>query len=124
MKKSLILLVAVALCVAMLFGCAQETQKEYTIELEGNPTTGYTWEYTVEPDGILKEVSGEYVADETDENTAGAGGKYVYVLDGVKEGEATLEFSYVRDWEEEEEPETRVFVLTVDADGNITGTEK
>ena len=134
MKKAILLAVSIALSILLIMGCAPQEQKdasqastapakEYKIVLDGNATTGYEWTYTANPEGIVKEVSSEYI-DGNKEDTAGAPGTFVFVFEGAKEGKTTLDFSYVRSWEEEENPMTASYTLSVDADGNITEVEK
>lgn len=136
-KKGWIRIMALSFCFSVLFSaCGQKEEHssggaegdgsgssaQYRIELNGNATTGYSWVYTADPEGIVKEVSSEYLPEE--EGKTGAPGVFVFVFEGVKEGETTLNFSYVRSWEEEEDPDTADFLLAVDAEGNITEIEK
>jgi len=102
MKKGLCLLVF--LCIIALsflsFGCSTEQgQKTATIELEGNATTGYSWVYTMSPEGVIRELSNEYIPDKTNDGTVGSGGKYIFTFEAVSGGEAELVFSYLRTWE-------------------------
>lgn len=122
--KKLLIPVILILCVCMLMGCSDSAEKECRIELEGNATTGYEWVYTANPEGIVKEISSEYVPADSDGETAGSGGLFVFLFEGVKEGTTTLEFSYVREWEEEENPQTERYTITVDGNGAITDVEK
>ena len=91
------------LCIAVLFyGCAgMQGQKTATIEIEGNPTTGYTWVYTVSQEGVVREVSNEYTADKTDKGLAGLGGKFIFTFKSIAAGETRLVFSYLRIWEKD-----------------------
>ena len=109
MKKNLWL--AILICVAMLLPGCGGTQEEdiatvklsgnmATVELKGNPTTGYTWLYTMSPEGIVREAFSDYIPDKTDDNVVGSGGKFVFTFEAVSEGEAELVFSYLRVWEE------------------------
>jgi len=96
MKKYLWLCVAVLLC-----GCAgMQKQKTATVELEGNPTTGFSWVYTISPEGVLREVTNKYMAHKADKGMAGSGGKFIFVFKAAAAGEAELVFSYRRVWEE------------------------
>ena len=126
MKKVLCIIVVVAMSVALLCGCAsteqttEEAAGEFTVELEGNATTGYQWLYTADPEGIVEEVSNDFFQGDSDGSETGVGGVYVYKFKGVQEGETTLTFVYARSWEDEEPGETVTYKLSVDADGNIT----
>lgn len=83
------------------------------IELSANPTTGYQWEPTTEPDeAVVRIVSDTYTAEPTDR--VGSGGTQVIVVEGVAPGAATLDLGYSRPWEEGVPPaETATFDITV-----------
>ena len=110
----------------VLFGCSsvQGGQKTGTIELEGNPTTGFTWVYTMSPEGVVREVSNEYIQNKNDQNLVGGGGKFVFVFEAVATGEADLVFSYLRVWEEGIPPvQTVSYKAIVDDEINLTLTK-
>jgi len=130
MKKALILLaltVALAVCFGTLVvGCTQGSdsdtdtvQNTGVVELQGNPTTGYTWINTIIPEGVVKEVSTEYTQDEADEGLVGVGGTFVFTFESVSEGEAEIMFSYLREFEDVPALDTAIYKATVDADGNL-----
>jgi inhibitor of cysteine peptidase len=106
---------------ALLFAApAQDREKRIVIELEGNRTTGYSWTYAMEPEGIVREVSAEYREASGTENRAGRGGVFVFVFESLKPGAVQLRFSYSRPWESGVEPErTEIYILTVDREGKI-----
>lgn len=84
-----------------------------TLELEANPTTGYQWELSAEPDtSIVTIVSDTFVAP--DSSAMGAGGTQRMVVEGVAPGTTSIDLRYVRPWETDAEPaETATFELTV-----------
>jgi inhibitor of cysteine peptidase len=84
-----------------------------TIELEANPSTGYQWEPTTEPDAaVVRVVSDTYTAGPSDR--VGAAGTQKIVVEGVAAGNTTLELGYVRPWETDTAPaETATFEITV-----------
>jgi inhibitor of cysteine peptidase len=123
MKKIIFIVVIMILCVGILVGCESSkdnTDKVFQIQLDGNPTTGYEWDYSMDKEGIVKEVSAEYVQDSADEDIEGAGGTYIFEFSGVEEGDVTLTFEYARPWEEVEPPQTVIYKLHVGGSGNIT----
>jgi len=85
--------------VFLLFGCSG-IQGSKMIELDGNPTTGYKWVYNISREGIIREVSSEFLNANNDGMTAGSPGKFVFSFKAVSEGETELHFSYLRVWEE------------------------
>lgn len=130
--KKLIFPLAALLLVGLLAACSGGTadgvanSKEVTIQLAGNATTGYSWEYTTSPDGIVEEVSRDYVQDPvSDSQMVGVGGTYIFVFKGLAEGQAEVVFNYAQSWDTSTQPaETVTYVLTVDKDLNVTVTEK
>ena len=66
--------------------------------LEGNPTTGYTWE-VISADTDALDINSEYVQDNTDNGTVCAGGKYNFTVTGKKEGNTSVEIAYMRTFE-------------------------
>ena len=118
-KKLCVIMLSI---LASLFSCSgSDDQKTVKIELEGNPTTGYTWVYTMKPEGIVREVSNEYIQNNTDENVAGAGGKFVFIFEAISTGEAELVFSYLRVFEEGIPPiQTVTYKAIVDNSKNLT----
>ena len=115
------------LFIAMLsLGCLGiQDQNTVSIELEGNPTTGYTWVYTMSPEGIVREISNKYVPDKNDGNLVGSGGKFIFTFEAVREGEAELVFSYLRTWEEGIPAlKTVTYRAIADAKNNLVMTQK
>lgn len=68
------------------------------IILKGNPTTGYTWHYTIENKDIVKLDSEN---DVRDTDMIGAGNTYTWNFKALKAGQTRLTFKYYRDWEGE-----------------------
>jgi predicted secreted protein len=70
---------------------------EIAISLEGNPTTGYTWN-VLQPQNadILAFDDREY---EAESDLAGAPGTEELTFEAVAPGEATIELGYFRPWE-------------------------
>lgn len=115
------------LSIAVLAGCTgSKGSKTATVELEGNPTTGYEWVYEIVPEGIVKEVSHDYKTDRSGNvNADGAGGTFSFVFEAVAAGEAEITFSYRRPWEEGVEPVyTVVYTAVADDKLNLTLTEQ
>jgi inhibitor of cysteine peptidase len=81
-----------------------------TILLEGNPTTGYTWELASENLSILRQV-GE-PAFTPDSQAAGSGGKVSLKFEAVTTGQGLLQLVYHRSFEPDEPP-VRTFEANV-----------
>lgn len=95
--------------------------KTCTIELTGNPTTGYTWQYDIDNKDIV--TVKEDVIYLGAENQCGAPSRFVYTINAVKEGSALITFNYSRPWESNPPAETRVYRIDVDQDKRVIITE-
>ncbi len=87
---------------------------QFQVVLESNPSTGYSWEVTGEPDpSILELVSHGLEAADTD--LVGAAGTEVFVFKGVGFGAGVLRLEYFRPFDELPVPERVVeFIIRVD----------
>lgn len=88
-----------------------------TIELEANQTTGYEWQYTIDDQDIVEVVSEKYTEKEQDEDVVGAGGKKVFEVKGLQEGEAVVDFKYLRPWESKQPKKLRKMRIKVTETG-------
>jgi len=61
-----------------------------TLVLEENPSTGYLWSYTVEPEGALVCTGADYMPDESSLDADGAGGHRIFTFQSAAAGEALL----------------------------------
>lgn len=90
------------------------------IRLEENPTTGYSWQYTVADDNIAVVEDDEYVENQTPEGWTGAGGEHTYRVSGISAGETTITFKYARPWEIDKAPEKEItFNLKVNENNEV-----
>ncbi len=82
------------------------------VSLEANPTTGYSWELGLLPEG-LELVSSEF--EEPGGSLVGAPGMQLFVFDAVGAGTGTLRFEYVRVFDDPVVAEQIVeYLLTID----------
>ncbi|MEA3490217.1 MAG: protease inhibitor I42 family protein [Candidatus Omnitrophota bacterium] len=80
------------------------------IEMDSNPTTGYSWTLSEFIDnGVLRQAGKPGYVRTTDR--IGGGGVETYRFEGMEKGQAKLTFEYRRPWEEGKEPAKRYFVL-------------
>ncbi|MBN2225065.1 MAG: protease inhibitor I42 family protein [Deltaproteobacteria bacterium] len=77
---------------------------EFAVVLEENPSTGYTWDYSIDPTGLAVETAKESFAA-VPEPMAGSPVNTVWKFRADAEGEATLTYLYYRPWEK---PETAI----------------
>jgi inhibitor of cysteine peptidase len=81
-----------------------------TVELPGNPTTGFNWLVAELPECLKAPDEPGFVADS---DAIGAGGTITLVFEAVSEGEGTLELEYARAWESVQPLETYSIDVTV-----------
>jgi inhibitor of cysteine peptidase len=73
--------------------------EKFNISLDENPTTGYSWSYTITNSKVLKIIDNGYTANNQNNNLIGSGGIHVWSIEGLKEGNSTIVFHYKRPWE-------------------------
>lgn len=69
-----------------------------SVILKGNPTTGYTWQYIIDDESIIKMDSESSVLDS---DLTGAGSSFSWNFKALKVGETKITFKYYRVWEGE-----------------------
>lgn len=74
----------------------------FTVSLEGNPTTGYSWEVEGIDPAVI-ELSGE-PDYKSDSSLVGSGGMFKFTFKAVAAGASSLKLVYHRPWEEDVEP--------------------
>ena len=78
--------------------------KEFTIELESNPTTGYEWTIATWPDKGILGLTGDWF-EPPKADMVGAPGKHYYRFKASASGHAYAAFAYSRSFEGNETPE-------------------
>jgi inhibitor of cysteine peptidase len=82
--------------VALCKGC------ELTVNLAGNPTTGYIWEIVAIDPGVLRQVGeAEFRSEQT---LIGSGGTMIFRFTGIEAGSTSLKFVYHRPFEKNMPP--------------------
>ena len=99
---------------------AVENGNTASISFDANATTGFSWEYVLDEEGIVEEKSSEYVNKKLPEGMVGYGGRQLYTFKGVREGSTTATFIYRRPWDESSIVHTVRVDLAVDNAGNVT----
>lgn len=96
-----------------------------TLTLDENPTTGYSWAYTMAPEGILALDHDAFVSGQTSANVVGAGGQHTWTFKVLSKGCVRLTFRYYRPWEAPETAaETRVYAVNVGEDGLLESVRR
>ena len=89
---------------------------EFSITLESNPTTGYSWQLAQPLDEeMVKLVSSEYVPSRTD--LVGAGGEEKWTFLALNKGVVRIVLKYVRPWEKDKPPaKEKTFLVRIGYD--------
>ena len=86
-----------------------------TISLDYSAGTGYEWQYTMEPEGVLTQVSHDTVSEAKDSTMTGGPLSDKFTFRAAKPGEVVLTFKLARSWEGDP-AETQVYAFTVSSD--------
>lgn len=74
--------------------------EDFTIRLEGNPSTGYNWDFQTGFDtNLVKFIKSETVSTSKDENIVGAPSIFSWSFTALKEGKTEATLVYKRQWE-------------------------
>ncbi len=100
-------------------------QQTLEIALESNPTTGYSWEYTVDGDALIM-ISKSHRSDCTETaNVEGCGGQDIFTVVALGSGQSDITFNYFQPWEQNTVPsQSVIYHLTVSEDLRITATHE
>lgn len=71
---------------------------ELILDLDANPTTGYSWSITSMPGQFTSDYN-IYVPDEAEEGMTGVGGKQEYHILALDDGTGTMTFEYEQEWD-------------------------
>jgi len=87
--------------------------KTFTIALDANATTGYSWAQTIGDKTVVTFVSNEYAAETRDPQVVGGGGTDTFAFKAVGKGTTTITLNYARPWESVPPAQTRTITVTV-----------
>lgn len=87
--------------------------KTFTIALDANPTTGYSWTQNVANPAIVAYVSDVYAAEQRDPQVVGGGGTTTFTFKAVAQGTTTIKLVYARSWESVPAAQERTITVTV-----------
>jgi inhibitor of cysteine peptidase len=88
-----------------------KTGEQIIVDLDGNPSTGYTWEAKDLDASMLQQV-GETAFRSSNPGLVGSGGTLTLTYKTLKAGTVTLTLVYHRPWETDVKPQS-TFVVTV-----------
>jgi inhibitor of cysteine peptidase len=85
----------------------------FTIELEGNPTTGYTWEINL-PSEYAQIINLIDIYWKKQNSLVGGPSIQYFVFEALSQGLLTLVFRYRRSWEKDNPLKERTFHIRID----------
>ncbi len=83
----------------------------FTIRMESNPTTGYSWQLSKTLDDQIILVTNAFIPP--DSKLMGTGGHEVWTFEAIGEGQVEISMKYVRPWEKDQPIRTNVFTVIV-----------
>ena len=101
--------------------CATFSSQKAVIELDGNPTTGYTWNYEIEDEALI-EVD-EEISYLGKDDVVGAPSKFKYTIHSLKTGSTRIKFEYKRPWEQTPADKVEIYEVSVGQNGEIVVKE-
>lgn len=123
MKKLVAIMLALAVMTAGYALAEAAPATTLTVTFVENPTTGYTWVYSVSDETVVTVTDNGYVAAENPEGLDGVGGTHSWTVTGMAAGTADVTFTYRQDWEGGEVSDTIKYVYEVDANLGVNVIE-
>ena len=102
---------------AVFTSCATFKSQKAVIELGGNPTTGYTWNYQIEDEAVVK--VDEEIRYLGKNGVVGAPSKFTYTIHSLKAGNTNIKFEYKRPWEQTPADKVVIYEVRVKENGAI-----
>ncbi len=102
---------------AVCTSCATFKSQKAVIELGGNPTTGYTWNYQIEDEAVIK--VDEEIRYLGKNGVVGAPSKFTYTIYSLKAGNTKIKFEYKRPWEQTPADKFVIYEVRVKENGAI-----
>ena len=102
---------------AVCTSCATFKSQKAVIELGGNPTTGYTWNYQIEDEAVVK--VDEEIRYLGKNGVVGAPSKFTYTIHSLKAGNTKIKFEYKRPWEQTPADKVVIYEVSVNQNGKI-----
>ena len=78
-----------------------KVNQSFTIALDGNPTTGYSWQLKQVPSQVKLLKQHYQQSQDCQPGMVGCGGKEVFTFQAQQTGKADLVFEYGRPWEKQ-----------------------
>lgn len=101
-RRIFAVLIAVFTAIGSLFtGIGNSAKHDFTLELSSNPSTGCSWEVSIDNEDAVKLSGSKYKDDLNLEGASGKGGKEFFYFDAVNDGKATITLTYGQQWKDD-----------------------
>lgn len=98
-RRIFAVLIAVLTAIGSFFtGIGNAAKHDFTLELSSNPSTGCSWEVSIDNEDAVKLAGSKYKADLNLEGASGKGGTEYFYFDAVGDGKATATLTYGQQW--------------------------
>lgn len=101
-RRIFAVLIAVFTAIGSFFtGIGNAAKHDFTLELSSNPSTGCSWEVSIDNENAVKFSGSRYKADLNLEGASGKGGTEYFYFDAAEDGKATVTLTYGHQWEDD-----------------------
>lgn len=113
------------LITSLFTGCSStksQNKNSVFLQLDGNPTTGYTWFYDVDDDSVV-DVTEKIEQKNKDPRLVGGSSFFYYTFTPKKVGKTFVHFEYKRSWEKDSVTYKHRYEVIVNEKGEISMRE-
>lgn len=101
-RRIFAIIIAVLTAIGSFFtGIGDSAKHDFTLELSSNPSTGCSWEVSIDNEDAVKLSGSKYKDDLNLDGASGKGGKESFFFDAVNDGKATITLTYGQQWKED-----------------------
>lgn len=101
-KKAFAVFVAILAAISSLFTAGINAKRhDLTVELSSNPSTGCSWEVSIDNEDVIKLSDRTHRDPINIEGVSGKPGTDVFYFDAVADGKATITLTYGQQWKED-----------------------
>lgn len=99
---------------------ALDAESVVTVPLDRNAGTGYEWQCSIEPEGLVTQIGQTTDNLAAGENISGGPLQDRFTFRAQAPGEVVITFDLVRGWEDGEPADTQVYAFTISDDLKMT----
>lgn len=101
-RRIFAVLIAVLTAIGSFFtGIGDTAKHDFTLELSSNPSTGCSWEVSIDNEDAVKLAGSKYKPDFNPMGLSGKGGTEYFYFDAAADGKATVTMTYGQQWDDD-----------------------